>query len=145
MVLLKMTEQGTVIKANSKFATIKIERHSGCAHCTHAEMCGLSSGKKYATIEAPNAIDAKVGDRVNVQIEGGSATKTATLAYLFPLLAGLLFFVLSYLLTWPEWAMVLSFVVGVAMAYLITALIFRRLKNANSVKITFVEVQNEQT
>ena len=143
MVLSKMTEQGTIIKANAKFVTIKIQRHSGCAKCQHADMCGLASGNQYATIEAPNTINAQVGELVNVHVEGGSATKTATLAYLLPLLAGLLFFVIAYLVSWPEWAMVLSFVVGVAIAFLITAIVFRRKTIRMSVSISYVEDKNE--
>ena len=64
-----------------------------------------------------------------VDIKEANTLKLSVVAYVIPLVLGLLAFFVGILLEWPDWANFLMFVGGCAVAYAIVALIDRRKKH----------------
>ena len=85
---LKMNQQGYIVEiVDSVTAKLKLKRHFACASCGK---CATTSEEKYIIVEADNTIGAKVGDRVEVNMETVNVLKAAFIAYTIPLLALLL-------------------------------------------------------
>lgn len=83
-----MNQQGYIVEiVDSVTAKLKLKRHSACASCGK---CSTTSEEKYIIVEADNTIGAKVGDRVEVNMETVNVLKAAFIAYTIPLLALLL-------------------------------------------------------
>ena len=83
-----MNQQGYIVEiVDSVTATLKLKRHFACASCGK---CVTTSEEKYIIVEADNTIGAKVGDRVEVNMETVNVLKAAFIAYTIPLLALLL-------------------------------------------------------
>ncbi|MGE0087246.1 MAG: SoxR reducing system RseC family protein [Desulfococcaceae bacterium] len=76
-----VTENGIVIRTDTKTAWIKTIRSSACEGCASKDSC---EGGKEAQVEALNEIGAKAGDAVVVGFETGSFIKISMLLYLFP-------------------------------------------------------------
>ncbi len=121
-----MLEYGTVTKVRGKIATVRIGRHSACGSCG---MCGVAHSQKYADFQTINTLQAKVGDTVKIDIKAGNAAKIAAVAYLIPLVLGLALFVLGVLLKLPDWANLLMFLGGCAIAFVIVWAIDKRKKH----------------
>ena len=115
-----MREIGLVTKLKGEFASVRIGRHSACGSCGK---CGMSKNQKHVDFFVKNTLDAKPGDNVVLDIKDTNTTKLALVAYLIPLALGLMFFLVSVLLKWPDWASFLMFVGGCAVAYTIVAII----------------------
>ena len=77
-----MVEKGVVSGLNKGRLIVNIERHAACAGC---KACNVASGRLMA-IEVDNTIGAKIGDRVNIELDDSIFLKTALLFYLLPLL-----------------------------------------------------------
>ena len=95
-----MNQQGYIVEiVDSVTAKLKLKRHSACASCGK---CATTSESKDIIVEVDNTIGAKVGDRVEVNMETVNVLKAAFIAYTIPL-AGLLigtvgaFYILKYL------------------------------------------------
>ena len=83
-----MNQQGYIVEiVDSVTAKLKLKRHSACTSCGK---CATTSEEKYIIVEADNTIGAKVGDRVEVNMETVNVLKAAFIAYTIPLLALLL-------------------------------------------------------
>ena len=83
-----MNQQGYIVEiVDSVTAKLKLKRHFACASCGK---CATTSEEKYIIVEADNTIGAKVGDRVEVNMETVNVLKAAFIAYTIPLLALLL-------------------------------------------------------
>ena len=84
------TEEGIVFKlgaAGSGTAWVKTTRSSACASCSSRNACHTSGGGKEMEVEAINTAQAKVGDRIVLNISTGSLLKATFLLYVFPILA----------------------------------------------------------
>lgn len=80
-----MNQQGYIIEiVDEKTAKLKMQRHSACAACGK---CVTSSEKKDIIVEVDNAIGAKVGDHVEVNMESVNVLKATAIAYIVPLIA----------------------------------------------------------
>ena len=80
-----MNQQGFIIEiVDDKTAKLKMQRHSACAHCGK---CITSSETKDIVVEVDNSIGAKVGDRVEVNMDGVRVMKATAIAYIIPLVA----------------------------------------------------------
>ncbi len=78
-----MTQQGYVIEiVDRSTAKIRMTRHSACASCGK---CATTSEAKDIIVEVDNAINARVGDRVEVNMETMNVLKATTIAYFVPL------------------------------------------------------------
>jgi sigma-E factor negative regulatory protein RseC len=78
-----MNEIGTVKHIHGITATVSVERKSACEQC--AAGCTLSDSG--ADIEAVNRVDAKVGQKVRVEIRPYSYLKGSVIVYGLPALA----------------------------------------------------------
>lgn len=77
-----MLEVGKVIQIGEGQATVEIKRNAACGKCG---MCQISEDKKMVLAQPRNAIGAKVGDTVKVEMEFSSLMKASIIAYLVPL------------------------------------------------------------
>ena len=79
------TEHGIVIKTGTQTAWVKTTRSSACKSCSARKGC-TSSGGSEMEVEAINSANARVGDRIVLQMETGSLLKASFLLYIFPIL-----------------------------------------------------------
>ena len=80
-----MNQQGYIVEiVDSVTAKLQLKRYSACASCGK---CATTSEEKDIIVEVDNAIGAKVGDRVEVDMETVNVLKAAFMAYTIPLLA----------------------------------------------------------
>lgn len=126
-----MTERGVVIKDKGKFAQIRIGRNSACGSCGK---CGMTDNQKHADFYVENTLNAKVNDVVEIEIPEANSAKLAFVAYIIPLIPALALLFLSVGLKWAEWLSILLFFVGLAVGFVIIALIdrYRKYKWASS-------------
>jgi sigma-E factor negative regulatory protein RseC len=76
-------EEGIIIKTHGKTATVQIKRSSSCSHC---KACNLGDDGNM-TAEAENPIDAKVGDKVGLNLNSKKALTASLVVFGLPLLA----------------------------------------------------------
>ena len=79
------TEHGIVIKTGPHTAWVKTTRSAACKSCSARKGC-TSSGGSEMEVEAINSANARVGDRIVLQMETGSLLKASFLLYIFPIL-----------------------------------------------------------
>ncbi|MBW1891577.1 MAG: SoxR reducing system RseC family protein [Deltaproteobacteria bacterium] len=80
------TEEGIVIKLNSKTAWVKTTRSSACKACASRGSCHSNEQGKDMEVEVTNPVGANVGDRIVLYFETASLLKAAFLLYVFPVL-----------------------------------------------------------
>ncbi|MCC5911525.1 MAG: SoxR reducing system RseC family protein [Clostridiaceae bacterium] len=78
-----MRQCGTVTKINKNFGKVIIERNSSCGSCT---ACKMGHEDMKMEVDALNQINAKVGDRVELDMEGQHVLKAAFIVYVIPLI-----------------------------------------------------------
>ncbi|MEE4112757.1 MAG: SoxR reducing system RseC family protein [Desulfobacteraceae bacterium] len=84
------TEEGVVFKLGSSqagTAWVKTTRSSACASCSSKDACQGSGGDQEMEVEAINTADARVGDRIVLNVKTASLLKATFLLYVFPILA----------------------------------------------------------
>lgn len=84
------TEEGVVFKLGASgagTAWVRTTRSSACEGCSSRDACHGEGGGKEMEVEAINTADARVGDRIVLNIENGSLLKATFLLYVFPILA----------------------------------------------------------
>jgi sigma-E factor negative regulatory protein RseC len=86
------TEEGVVFKMGASgagTAWVKTTRSSACESCSSRDTChGEGGGKEMEMeVEAINTADARVGDRIVLNIRTASLLKATFLLYVFPILA----------------------------------------------------------
>ena len=84
------TEEGIVFKLGapgSGTAWVKTSRTSACKSCSSRHACQSGSAGKDMEVEAINSADAKVGDRIVLNIKTTTLLKATFLLYIFPVLA----------------------------------------------------------
>lgn len=83
------TEEGIVFRlgpTGSGTAWVKTTRSSACESCSSRQACHAGGGKEME-VEAINTADARVGDRIVLNIKTTSLLKATFLLYVFPILA----------------------------------------------------------
>ncbi len=118
-----MTEIGRVIKIKNNEALVRIDRKSACSGCG---VCAFKPSDLYIDIPLQNTLNAKTGDRVEVDITSGSVAKMSVTAYLLPLIFSVLLLVVGVISTFPEWVSILMFFVGLVIGFFIVATIDKR-------------------
>ncbi len=84
------TEEGVVFKMGregSGTAWVKTTRSSACESCSSRHACQTGGSGKEMEVEAINTVNARVGDRIVLNIATGSLIKATFLLYVFPVLA----------------------------------------------------------
>jgi sigma-E factor negative regulatory protein RseC len=76
---------GRVVKVQGDQAFIEVERSSACAECGLQEAEEMTAGGK-VVFEAFNMIQARVGDRVRVQVQTAAYMKATIYVYGIPVL-----------------------------------------------------------
>ena len=80
-----MNQQGYIVEiVDNITAKLKLKRQSACASCGK---CATTSEEKDIIVEVDNSIGAKVGDRVEVNMETINVLKAAFIVYTIPLIA----------------------------------------------------------
>lgn len=77
-----MIESGKVVEVSGNTAKVLFHRTSACGNC---KACGFKKGQQEMIVETENTLNAKVGDKVEMQITPGSIFKASAYAYMFPL------------------------------------------------------------
>lgn len=81
-------EEGIVFKIGvSGTAWVKTTRSSACASCSSKDACHGDGKSQEMEVEALNTVDARVGDRIILNIKTTSLLKATFLLYVFPILA----------------------------------------------------------
>ncbi|SNS33586.1 positive regulator of sigma(E), RseC/MucC [Anaerovirgula multivorans] len=79
-----MKQCGVVTLVKDKTAKVLMQRHSSCGSCN---ACKMGQEDMKMEIEAINDANAKLGERVEVDMEGQSVLTAAFIVYVIPLLA----------------------------------------------------------
>jgi sigma-E factor negative regulatory protein RseC len=80
------TEQGIVIRTDSKGAWVKTVKTGSCEGCTARGSCHSLAEHGEMEVNAINEAGAKVGDRIVLSFETSSLLKATFLLYVFPIL-----------------------------------------------------------
>ena len=80
------TEQGIVIKTDSRAAWVKTVKSGSCAGCSAKGSCHSKGAGDEMEVRAINQAGAKVGDRIVLSFKTSSLLKASFLLYVFPIL-----------------------------------------------------------
>ena len=81
------TAEGIVIKVNSSTAWVKCTKSAACESCKAKDFCDTVGGSDDdVEVEAINAAQAKVDDRVTISFKTSSLLKVSFLVYMVPVL-----------------------------------------------------------
>jgi len=80
------TENGIVIRTDSREAWVKTVKSGSCEGCTARGACHSLSDSGEVEVNAINEVGAKVGDRIVLNFETSSLLKVTFLLYVFPIL-----------------------------------------------------------
>ncbi|MGD8991857.1 MAG: SoxR reducing system RseC family protein [Desulfobacterales bacterium] len=80
------TEQGIVLRTDSKAAWVKTTRSSACKGCTAKNSCHALGKSQDVEVKAINIAGAKTGDRIVLSFETRSLLKATFLIYVFPII-----------------------------------------------------------
>jgi len=79
-----MKQCGVVQEVNGQHAKIVMQRHSSCAGCN---ACKMGQEENKMSIEVINEVNAKIGDRVSIDMEDQDVLSAAFIVYMIPLIA----------------------------------------------------------
>jgi len=79
------TEEGIVVSLPGKMARVRTQKTGACESCAAKSSCHVLGGGKEMEVDALNAVDARMGDRVLMGFETGSLIKASLLIYIFPI------------------------------------------------------------
>jgi len=82
--LSSMDRTGIVVNEMGEFSKVKLVRHTACGSCG---ACHLGDDQKDIHLIAKNAVDAHIGDMVEVSMPTNSVLTAAFIVYMIPLLA----------------------------------------------------------
>ena len=80
------TEQGIVIKTDSRTAWVKTIKSANCAGCSAKGSCHSKGAGEEMEVNAINEAGARKGDRIVLSFETSSLLKATFLLYVFPIL-----------------------------------------------------------
>ncbi len=83
-------EEGIVFKMGASgngTAWVKTTRSSACASCSSRDACHGDGESKEMEVEAINSVNARVGDRIVLNVKTAYLLKVTFLLYVFPILA----------------------------------------------------------
>jgi sigma-E factor negative regulatory protein RseC len=80
------TERGIVTRLDSETAWVKTSRTSACKACASRDSCQMAENGQEMEVEAINAANARVGDKILLNVESSALLKVSFLLYIFPVL-----------------------------------------------------------
>ena len=136
-----MQETGKIIKIKKNMATVRVNRKSACASCG---MCAIKPNDLYVDIQLENTLNAKLSDRVVLDISSGSIAKMSMIAYLLPLALAVLLLVTVYLLNLPEWVALLNFFCGLTIGIVIVIVLDKKIYQNTKNRPKMIKILYEQ-
>jgi sigma-E factor negative regulatory protein RseC len=134
-------ERARVIAIENDQLLLEAQTRAACNACAARQGCGTSVlskwvGRKFTRFQAPNTVDASVGDEVVVGLAEEAMLKGSVFVYLLPLLAMIIFALLADTLISAEAAsrdllVLLSAVTGFALMLLFSRLVLSSSSNRN--------------
>jgi len=113
---------GIVREVGDGFAVVEVSRKSACEGC-HASAEGCSAcvvlGDKKTTSRAENSLGAGIGDRVELETPSKTVTLYAAAVFLFPVLLGIIGYLIAGALTTHAAAPYIAALAGFALAFVI--------------------------
>lgn len=139
-----MVEQGCVISIDEKKqqAKVRFERKSACAACG---MCMFKQDEKSIDMTMPNTMDAKEGDKVEVEVSNGIVLVSAVIAYAIPVIMAGIGLLIGFLLNNEllQFALCLVFLI---IGYIIIITLDRKMKFTSKIEpkmLKIMEVEKE--
>lgn len=80
------TEHGIIERTEAPWAWVKTSRSSACAHCGHKDHCQMVEGSDHMIIKAQNAVQARVGDEVELYLDPKTRFQGIFMVYVLPVL-----------------------------------------------------------
>lgn len=106
-----MEEEGLIVEVQGKMAKVQIQRSSACGHC-HACELG-TNGMMIAEVQNP--VNARVGEKVKIEIAPSSLLQAAFMVYIVPIIGLVVGYLIGSTITHSESIGICS---GVAMLLL---------------------------
>lgn len=78
---MKESIEGFIVEIDQENAKVKLNRHSDCS------LCGNCGGDNALIIDAYNKINAKIGQKVTIEIEKDNGLKASFMVYILPMVA----------------------------------------------------------
>jgi len=132
-----MQEKAKIIKTKKNNAIARVNRKSACGSCG---MCAIKPKDLFIDLTVQNTLNAKVGDEVLIDVSAGSVAKMSLVAYLIPLVLGIVFLMVFYYFVKTEWLTIIAFFVGLAFGFLIVFVIDKKIysKQKNQPKMVAI-------
>jgi sigma-E factor negative regulatory protein RseC len=124
-------ETGLVADLIGDLAIVQTQNQLACSSCKVVDTCGNGIVEKYLSgkifsSEVYNRLNAKVGDKVVLEIPKASVTKASVIVYLIPLLSFILFASVASLFSYSENIIILISLFGLALGFVVTKFYNRR-------------------
>lgn len=108
-----MEEEGLVLETTEKIAKVQIKRKSTCGLCG---ACSMGSSNLMIT-EAENEIDAKVGERVKIEVVTPHYLIAVLVVYIFPLMGLVIGCIIGQKIFGTELASICSGMAGLILSF----------------------------
>ncbi|MFC1725050.1 SoxR reducing system RseC family protein [candidate division KSB1 bacterium] len=79
-----MEEIGTVIRTDTEFALVEVQKGSECKACEMKDACVESSQEGYRRIKAKNDLNSAAGDKVIIEIEPKAHVLSSFIVFILP-------------------------------------------------------------
>ena len=123
------TEIARVIASAGSTCTVRVDRKEACSRC---RVCSFPQNHAFLNVEIENPLGAQVGDYVELRMTGDRVLFAGFAVYLIPLFFGGAALVLATLfLAEILWQLLLC-LAGVAVGYIITVVIDRKIRGTGS-------------
>lgn len=136
-----MKEVGKVVKIKGENIAVRLERKTACKNCN---MCGFGKEDMYVDITTENAVGAKIGDSVEMQMESSTVLFSAWIVYILPLIFAGLGYLVAYLLHQSEIVHFWGLIAGVAVGFLAVAIVDKKVKKTKFNPVCTRIVEDEQ-
>lgn len=142
-----MKEDGVVLELKDDMAIVQVKRSSACDNC---KCCHVADQAEFMSAKALNKVQAKVGDRVVIEIEQKEVLAASAIVYIVPIILMILGYVLgSYLgkVFFKTYSQEVGIIFGftfLAFSYLIVMLTEKRAAKTRWLQPVVVEVVREQ-
>lgn len=128
-----MKQTGVVVEKTGNIARIECDRQSACDMCENASVCTEKCKKVYAT--AVNAVNADIGDLVEIETESSLVLKNAFIVFFLPVILSVVAFFAIERLFGSTVAVIATLVVLVVSLVLFAFLQNGNEKNRNASRI----------
>ena len=130
-----LRETGLVSDLIGELAIVQTQNQMACGSCKVVDTCGNGIIEKYLSgkifsSKVFNCLNAKIGDKVILEIPNSSVTKASIIVYLVPLLSFIFFALVASLFFYSESLIIFTSLIGLASGFFVTKFYNRRLLNS---------------